>query len=253
MTTVNSSWPALRGLPPRQVSTLPGHLMSNASFESPYSGPVSQAMCFCVSDEWQALLYCGSPYVPLSRYSLIPLFPYTPFSKAGDVLRGCPRSAQQSLSRPFLGKALQMATFVVVICLLALAIAEPLTTFLPCPAATRTLSPITITSQHQTVSTCTPTTACFRGACHTSLRFHSYPWVSTEIPCAFDGEALSTTMVTSVDEMVLCADETQTLTSISTIGTKQRGRGKYHHPPLSNTSIKLSLSRSMLRTSILDH
>lgn len=62
---------------------------------------------------------------------------------------------------------------------------------------------------------------CVRGGCRTVLPFYPHAWVSTEIACAWNGRTLPTTTVTDASDRVVCAEETATLTSVTTIGPKR--------------------------------
>jgi len=121
--------------------------------------------------------------------------------------------------------------------LAASASTDVLTTISPCPEAPSSLqpSPITVTSQHQAVSTCNPVTACIRGQCSTNYHLNTYAYVSTAIPCAWNGQSVSTCTVTSTDEPVKLLEKTSTLTTVipaPTINPAWRWRkGSHRMPP----------------------
>ncbi|KIW94332.1 uncharacterized protein Z519_05648 [Cladophialophora bantiana CBS 173.52] len=97
------------------------------------------------------------------------------------------------------------------------AIAGSLTTINPCPNATSTsATPITVTMQHQTVSTCSTTSACFRGACTTQYSMETFAYVSTIIPAAWDGSSVLTTTVTSTSQPVTVSRFHSTITKFAT-------------------------------------
>lgn len=84
-----------------------------------------------------------------------------------------------------------------------------LTTIEPCPQAPTSSqpAPITVTAQYQTVSTCQPTVV--NGT--TSYPYATTTYLSTTIPCAWDGTTSSSTLVT---------DKAQNITiSIATLTT----------------------------------
>ena len=83
------------------------------------------------------------------------------------------------------------------------AIASPLTTISPCPNATSmNAPPINVTQQHQTVSTCSTTSACIRVSCITNYPVHKYAYVSTVIPAAWDGMSMHLTTITATSQTV---------------------------------------------------
>lgn len=83
-----------------------------------------------------------------------------------------------------------------------LGLAQVLTVFTPCHDPTKSFQPVTITAQHQLVSTCSPSTACIKGRCSKEYSFRTFAWVSTVIPCAWDGTALSSCTVTNTEQAV---------------------------------------------------
>lgn len=98
-----------------------------------------------------------------------------------------------------------------------------LTTVDPCPGATSTThAPITVTSQYQPVSTCAPTTACVKGKCSTLYEFTTYPYVSTVVPCAWNGTTTQTTTVTDVAHPFRVSEHFETLTTITTAPSTEK-------------------------------
>ncbi len=85
---------------------------------------------------------------------------------------------------------------------LSRAFAEILTILTPCAAASKSVhvQPITVTAQHQLVSTCSPSTGC--GKCTAGYTMQTFAWVSTVIPCAWDGTTSSSCTVTKTDQPV---------------------------------------------------
>lgn len=86
--------------------------------------------------------------------------------------------------------------------LIALAVAEPLTTIVPCKNAPRN---ITVTAQHQPVSTCTYTAS--------SFSWSTYNYVSTVIPC-WGNASISSCTVTNTAQPVPCSGTASTITSL---------------------------------------
>src|SRR5665213_1081217 len=79
--------------------------------------------------------------------------------------------------------------------------ADVLATVTPCPTGISWptniyVPPITVTSQYQPISTCVPTSHCSFGSCTTEYPFSTTLYLSTTIPCAFDGTSSSSTIVT---------------------------------------------------------
>ncbi|EXJ68600.1 uncharacterized protein A1O5_08394 [Cladophialophora psammophila CBS 110553] len=97
------------------------------------------------------------------------------------------------------------------------AIAGPLTTINPCPNATSiSATPITVTMQHQTVSTCSTTSTCFRGSCIARYSMETFAYVNTIIPAAWDGTSAITTTVTSTGQTVTVSRFHSTITKFAT-------------------------------------
>ncbi|EXJ88757.1 hypothetical protein A1O3_01821 [Capronia epimyces CBS 606.96] len=97
---------------------------------------------------------------------------------------------------------------------------NPLATIHPCPGVDKlSLTPITVTSQYQPVSTCQPTTGCIKGKCSTTYPFVTFPWVSTVVPCGWDGTTSQTTTVTAVDQPVRVSEHLETLTTVTAAPT----------------------------------
>lgn len=105
------------------------------------------------------------------------------------------------------------------------AFGEPLTTIHPCKEASNAAyPPITVTSQYQPVSTCQPTTACIKGKCSTIFPFTTYPFVSTVVPCAWNGESTQKSTVTDVTQPFRVSEHHETLTTITAAPT---GNGRH--------------------------
>ena len=94
-----------------------------------------------------------------------------------------------------------------------------LATITPCPDCPKSISPapITITSQFQPVSTCTPEKTCTQKTCHLEPSCSTYDWVSTNVPCL--GGA-STTLITKTDQIVELSHVSTVLTSYLPCATK---------------------------------
>lgn len=93
-------------------------------------------------------------------------------------------------------------SFILLTWLFNLGYAKVLTVFTPCHDPTKSVQPITVTAQHQLVSTCSPSTACIRGRCSKEYTFRTFAWVSTLIPCAWDGTTSSSCTVTKTEQAV---------------------------------------------------
>jgi hypothetical protein len=103
----------------------------------------------------------------------------------------------------------------------------PLATITPCISCPYNISvtPITVTSQYQTLSRCVPTTTCPEGKpCQTSYPFETYQYVSTVIPCAFSSSASSYTTVTRIDQLITISYYRTTITSFATPVGRQAKR-----------------------------
>lgn len=99
-------------------------------------------------------------------------------------------------------------------------VAGYLTTIEPCPSATGLdLAPITVSTQYQPVSTCDPSTACVKGKCSTIYPFTTYPYVSTVVPCAWNGTTTQTTTVTDVAQPIKASEYLETLTRVTAAPT----------------------------------
>ena len=103
----------------------------------------------------------------------------------------------------------------------------PLTTLAPCPEAPPELSikPITVTTQLQAVSTCSPSSHCVKGRCLTSYLFETYAYISTVIPYAWNGTTVQSTTVTRTDQLVVVSEAHTTL--FQTHSTAAAGHWKY--------------------------
>jgi len=125
-----------------------------------------------------------------------------------------------------------------------LALAEPLATITPCPGANITTAPpITVTRQYQTVSTCSTTSACFRGSCVTKYPFQSYAYVNTAIPCAWDGTSVHTTTVTATAQNVTVSRFQTTITKFVT-PTPVWVSGTTRHP--TPTPVYLTIAKDFI-------
>lgn len=103
------------------------------------------------------------------------------------------------------------------------AFGEPLTTIQPCKEASNPAWPaITVTSQYQPISTCHATTACIKGKCSTIYPFTTYPFVSTVVPCAWDGTTTQKSTVTDVTQPLRVSEHLETLTTITAAPTNGR-------------------------------
>ncbi|KAJ4525396.1 hypothetical protein HRR80_003618 [Exophiala dermatitidis] len=99
-----------------------------------------------------------------------------------------------------------------------------LTTIDPCPSATSlSLAPITVSSQYQPVSTCEPTTACIKGKCSTIYSVTTYPYVSTAVPCAWNGTTSQITTVTDVKQTLIVSEHLETITKVTAAPTLHNG------------------------------
>lgn len=108
---------------------------------------------------------------------------------------------------------------------------SPLTILSPCPSAPQELSllPITVTAPLQEVSTCSPTSICVRGRCSTSYIFETYAYISTVIPCAWNGTTSRSTTVTRTDQLIVVLEHFTTILKISS--PTSSGYWKYFHLP----------------------
>ncbi|EXJ88956.1 hypothetical protein A1O3_02020, partial [Capronia epimyces CBS 606.96] len=98
-----------------------------------------------------------------------------------------------------------------------------LATIEPCPSATSlSLVPITVSTQYQPVSTCDPTTACIKGKCSTIYPFTTYPYVSTVVPCAWNGTTTQTTTVTDVTQPFRASEHLETITKVTAVPSTKR-------------------------------
>lgn len=107
----------------------------------------------------------------------------------------------------------------------------PLTILSPCPAAPPALGikPVTVTTQLQAVSTCSASSLCVRGRCSTSFLFETYAYISTVIPCAWNGATIQSTTVTRTDQHIIVSEEWTTL--FKTSSTATAGHWKYFYLP----------------------
>ncbi|KAI1613056.1 hypothetical protein EDD36DRAFT_496271 [Exophiala viscosa] len=99
---------------------------------------------------------------------------------------------------------------------------NPLTTIEPCPEAKElNLAPITVSTQYQPVSTCEPTTACIKGKCSTKYPFTTYPYVSTVVPCAWNGTTTQMATVTDISQPFKVSEYLETLTQVTTMPSNE--------------------------------
>ncbi|KAI1619533.1 hypothetical protein EDD37DRAFT_211878 [Exophiala viscosa] len=110
--------------------------------------------------------------------------------------------------------------------LLFLAAAAPgvlstaITTITPCPANPTLAAPITVTEQYETVSTCGVSVSCNKWkSCTTTYPFTTSVFVSTTIPCSWNGTAASSTIVTTTDQIVTGSVASTTLSTVSAVET----------------------------------
>lgn len=127
--------------------------------------------------------------------------------------------------------------------LAGVAVANPFTTWDVCPGADPSVAPLPITAQHQPISTCSPvsttcstkptstaswggwestsapktpgwntTTSSFK-SCSTSYSYSTWAWVSTVIPCGWNGKSISSCTVTSTQQVVPCEVSVTTSTT----------------------------------------
>ncbi|KAK6369511.1 hypothetical protein LTS17_009417 [Exophiala oligosperma] len=95
---------------------------------------------------------------------------------------------------------------------------SPFATIEPCPSATSmSLTPITVSAQYQPVTTCQATIGCIKGKCSTIYGFTTFPYVSTVVPCAWDGTTTRTTTVTDVSQQLIASTHIETLTKTKTL------------------------------------
>ena len=101
-------------------------------------------------------------------------------------------------------------------------------TVTPCPSPTTGTTPaaITVTRQHQPVSTCIPQSeVCIKNKCWTPYSYSTYDFVSTVIPCPFALLSPITT-VTKTEQSVLVSRSSETITNayITSLVTRRRWR-----------------------------
>lgn len=133
--------------------------------------------------------------------------------------------------------------------LAGMALANPFTTLEVCPNAQPTVPSCTVTAQHQSVSTCFPTSSKCGTAttgtgtdtikttsCSTAYSYSSWAWVSTVIPCNWDGTTISSCTVTKTDQDVPCSATATTITSVIPIHTG--------YPTLNSTNLTTSYTTS---------
>lgn len=117
--------------------------------------------------------------------------------------------------------------------LAGVAAANPFTTLDVCPGADPSVAACTVTAQHQKISTCSPVTStCSTGpaptitgklgnstapfeSCSTSYSYSTWAWVSSVIPCAWDGKTISSCTVTKTDQIVPCSKSVTTSSSVT--------------------------------------
>lgn len=89
---------------------------------------------------------------------------------------------------------------------------DALTTIEPCSQApSLSIQPITVTSQYQPVSTCNPKTACVKHVCSTIFPLATYAYVSTVVPCSWDGTTTQTTTVTDTSQILVVSEYHETI------------------------------------------
>lgn len=116
---------------------------------------------------------------------------------------------------------------------------DVLATISPCPECPKSImpTPITITSQFQAVSTCTPQKSCLKTHCYLDPSCSTYEWVSTTVPCL--GGATGT-LITNIDQIVELAHVSTVLTShvpcAATAPSLNSSIPKYHNASCTLTS-----------------
>lgn len=121
--------------------------------------------------------------------------------------------------------------------------ADVITTIRPCPACPQGEAPppIVVTAQYQVVSTCRgPSSVCVKQRCSTTWPYTTYAFVSTTVPCAYDGSEQSSTVITNTQQTVTIATSTETVTSYVQVPTNPL-IGWLVKP--SYTSVALTVSR----------
>lgn len=112
--------------------------------------------------------------------------------------------------------------------------ATNLATITPCAVCPPNLgpTPITVSEQYQTVSTCSDVKSiCFRNRCKLDVKCSEYPFVSTIISYLSDGTSPTSTIITSIDQTVTASVKVETFTSRLPIGREgnfgfKKSRGK---------------------------
>ncbi|KAK4944308.1 hypothetical protein LTR10_016194 [Elasticomyces elasticus] len=95
-----------------------------------------------------------------------------------------------------------------------------ITTITPCPANPTLAAPITVTEQYETVSTCGVSVSCNKWkSCTTTYPFTTSVFVSTTIPCSWDGTSAESTIVTKTDQVVTGSVTATTLSTVSAVET----------------------------------
>lgn len=108
-----------------------------------------------------------------------------------------------------------------------------LATITPCPSPNqwKTPAPVTVTTQYQPVSTCSPLEeVCVKNKCWTRYSYSSWDFVSTVIPCPFAPAPSSVSTITTTDQTVIVsrASTTITNTQLTTAVTKKWKRRFTH-------------------------
>lgn len=111
---------------------------------------------------------------------------------------------------------------------LATVVGQVLTSYNPCPQDSQ-ITPIPVTAQYQPVSTCFPSLQCTNSTCSTSYSYETHNYVSTVIPCAFNGVTVSTCTITATDETVVLSTASTTLTAVFTGSPHGHGRVQRPH------------------------
>lgn len=93
------------------------------------------------------------------------------------------------------------------------AASSPLAVLDVCSACNK--GPQTVTAQHQAISTCVPiSTSCVAASCSTSYSYRTSAYVSSVIPCAWDGTTISSCTVTKTDQAIPCSVSKSTISSV---------------------------------------
>lgn len=104
-----------------------------------------------------------------------------------------------------------------------------LTTITPCPSPDQwnTPAPVTVTSQYQPVSTCSPEEeVCNKTKCWTRYSYSTWDFISTVIPCPFASPMPAVSTVTATDQTVLVSRASRTITNTQVTSAVTTKRNK---------------------------